>query len=180
MPNQHAKVKCIVCKKYMRFDNLKRHMRNHKDLFELSDEALKEELKIRHKLQIENEEKRKRVVDVAQSLGVLIPEEVRDLTPFDVVDVRKNLNVQNQIYLKRVNLGEEIAKIISEGEINEECMSKEYKYALELYRKHCKRVDVSGVELRPWQKDMFTVFQECPDDRTVTWVYDKCGNTGKS
>ena len=59
-------------------------------------------------------------------------------------------------------------------------MSKEYMHALELYRKRWKRLDVAEVVLRPWQKDTFTIFQCPPDDRTVMWIYDKCGNTGKS
>ena len=58
-------------------------------------------------------------------------------------------------------------------------MSKDYKHALELYRKRWKRLDVNGVVLRPWQKDLFTIFQCSPDDRTVMWIYDKSGNTGK-
>ena len=45
-------------------------MRNHKDLLQFSDDALKEELQIRQKLQTEKEEKRQRVVHAAQSLGV--------------------------------------------------------------------------------------------------------------
>ena len=164
----------------MRSDHLKRHMRNHKDLLELSDDALKEELQSRHKLHSEKEAKRQRVVDTAQSLGVPVPEEIRDLMTTDVANVRANLTALNKIYLEKVNLGEEIAKIISEGEINEECMSKDYKHALELYRKRWKRLDVNGVVLRPWQKDLFNTFQCSPDDRTVMWIYDKSGNTGKS
>ena len=118
-------------------------------MFELSDDALKKELQSRHKLHSEKEAKRQRVVDTAQSLGVPVPEEVRDLMTTDVANVRANLNALNRVYLEKVDLGEEIAKIITEGEINEECMSKDYKHALELYRKRWKRLDVNGVVLRP-------------------------------
>ena len=161
----------------MRSDNLKRHVTIHKNLLELSDDELKEELQIRHKLQAENDQKIQRVVDAAQSLGVSVPDEVRDST---IGNIRTHLTTLNKMYLEKVNLGEEISNIISEGEIHEECMTKEYKHALELYKQHRKKLDVAVVALRPWQKDAFALFQ-CPaDDRTVTWIYDKHGDAGKS
>ena len=152
----------------------------HKDILELPDDELKEELQIRHKLQAENDRKRQRVVDTAQNLGVSVPDEVRDSTIVDRGNIRAHLTTLNKIYLEKVDLGEEISNIISEGEIHEECMTKEYKHALELYKQHWKRLDVAEVVLRPWQKETFTLFQCPPDDRTVVWIYDKSGNTGKS
>lgn len=180
MPGQNDIVNCGVCKKSMRSDNLKRHMKVHKDILNLPDDELKEELQIRHNLQVENDRKRKRVVATAQSLGVSIPDEVRGPMLVGKGDIRESLITLNKIYLQKVALGQEVSNIISEGEIHEECMSQEYKHALELYKHHRKRVNVAEVVLRPWQKETFNLLQHPPNDRTVMWIYDEYGNTGKS
>ena len=44
MSNRHKTVSCGVCKKPVRSDTLKRHMKTLKDLTSLSDEELEEEL----------------------------------------------------------------------------------------------------------------------------------------
>ena len=60
----------------MRSDTLQRHMKTHKDLLELPEEELKEELRSRHEIQAAKEEKRQKVIETAQSLGVSVPDEV--------------------------------------------------------------------------------------------------------
>ena len=59
-------------------------------------------------------------------------------------------------------------------------LSKEDKEALDLYREQVSNMDVNDVALRSWQKDAFDIFQQPANDRTVTWIYDKDGNNGKS
>ena len=56
MTNRHKSVSCGVCKKWVRSDTLKRHMKTHKDLLSLSEEELEEELRSRHERQISEEE----------------------------------------------------------------------------------------------------------------------------
>ena len=167
----------------MRSDTLQRHMKTHKDLTSLPDEELKEELRLRHDAQKAREEiqqKRRKVVDIAKDIGVSVPEEVKDSLSSSDDDVRKRLINNNKVYLERVGLGETISKILYEGEIREQSLSNEDRFALDLYRKQVTNIDIDGVVLRPWQKDAFALFEQPPNDRTVTWVYDEEGNCGKS
>ena len=180
MPGQHAKVNCSICQKAMRSDSLKRHMKTHKDILNLTDSELQKELQLRHTMKCEMDEKRQRVAETARNLGVSIPDEVKDSKTDNKSHVRDQLLTLNQIYLQKVELGEEISRVLSEGEVHEECLTQEYKYALELYKQHEKRIDVKAVILRPWQRDAFKLLQQPPNDRTVVWIYDERGNIGKS
>ena len=180
MPGQHRQRQCAVCKKWMRSDNLKGHMKTHKDLLDLTDDQLEDELWARHAIQQEREAKRQRVVETAQNLGFSIPDEVKESQMLDKDDLRSKLENLNKLYLERVQYGEEISNILGEGEINEECLTREQKHALELYHQKRLRLDINEVILRPWQKDAFNLFKQIPDDRTVHWICDKEGNSGKS
>ena len=180
MPGQHRQRQCTICKKWMRSDNLKGHMKTHKDLLDLSEDELEKELKVRHDVQQEKEEKRQQVVETAQNLGLSAPDEVKESKVIDKADLRSKLVNLNKVYLERVQYGEEISNILGEGEINEECLTKEHKYALDLYRQKRLRLDINEVVLRPWQKDAFDLFSKAPDDRTIHWIYDEEGNSGKS
>ena len=165
----------------MRANNLPRHRKKHKDLLSLPDEEIEQELRSRHEARVVQEEKRQKVADIAQNLGVSVPDEVKDTVIIEKESVRTQLINLNKVYLERVRIGEEISNILSEGEIREECLNKEHKYALELYRMQRSRIgNINEVELRPWQKDAFALFDQPPNDRTITWIYDERGNEGKS
>ena len=181
MSGQHKINKCTVCEKWMRTDNLERHMKTHKDLLSLSDEEIEQELRSRHEIQVARETKRQKVTDIANNLGLSIPAEVQDTPIIEEEAVRKRLINNNKVYLQRVTVGEQVSNILSEGEIREESLSKEDMYALDLYRAQRSRVDnINDVVLRPWQREAFELFQQPPNDRTVMWIYDERGNEGKS
>ena len=180
MPGQHRQRQCTICKKWMRSDNLKGHMKTHKDLLDLSEDELEKELKVRHDVQQEKEEKRQQVVETAQNLGLSVPDEVKESKVLDKDGLRSKLEKHHKAYLERVLYGEEISNILSEGKICEESLAKEDKHALDLYRQQRLRLDINEVILRPWQKDAFNLFKQIPDDRTVHWICDKEGNSGKS
>ena len=183
MPSHHKRGTCEVCKKSMRKDNLKVHMKTHKDLLSLPEEELEEELRSRHDRQIaeeKQEQKRQKVVDTAKNIGVSVPEEMQDPASTDEGDVRDRLVKNNNVYLSRVKVGEMISKILYEGDIREQSLSKEDKEALDLYREKVNNMNVNEVDLRLWQKDAFDIFQQPANDRTVTWIYDEDGNSGKS
>ena len=183
MSNRNKKVNCSVCHNMLRADTLKRHMKTHKDLLSLREGELEEELRSRHEsrlAEVEQEQKRQKVVDTAKDLGLSVPEEMKDPTSNDESDVRKRLVKNNEVYLRRVKVGEMISKILYEGDVREQSLTKEDKEALVLYREQVSNMDVNVVVLRPWQKDMFEIFQEPANDRTVTWIYDEEGNNGKS
>ena len=180
MPGQHRRSKCRVCEKWMRGDHLKGHMKTHKDLLSLSNEEIEEELRSRQHFKIEQEAKRRKVIDIASNLGLPVPEEVQDTQLIEKVELKKHLIANNKVYLQKVEIGKEIYAILREGEIREESLSKAHKEAVYLYRTQKNRLDINEVELRPWQKAAFEIFSQPPNDRTVTWIYDECGNEGKS
>ena len=183
MPGPHKKRQCATCKKWMRSDNLARHMKTHEDLLDLPDDQLEDELRARYKNQLAEEEKqqkRQKIADAAKNIGVPVPAEIKDLESLDKDDLRSKLENLNKLYLEQVQYGEEISNILCEGKINEECLTREHKHALELYRQKRLRLDINEAILRPWQKDAFDLFKQIPDDRTVYWIYDDEGNSGKS
>ena len=180
MPGQHKQRQCTICKRWMRSDKLKGHMKTHKDLLDLPKDELEEELRARHDIQQEHEAKRQRVVETAKSIGVPVPVEIEDLESMDKDNLRELLLKDNQRYLKQIELGKNISSILDEGVIREDSLAHDKKLALDIYRRQRPRCDISSVQLRPWQKDAFNLFEQIPDDRTVHWICDKEGNSGKS
>ena len=72
MPGPHKKRQCATCKKWMRSDNLARHMKTHEDLLDLPDDQLEDELRARYKNQLAEEEKqqkRQKIADAAKNIG---------------------------------------------------------------------------------------------------------------
>ena len=59
--NRNNQRECKVCSPKMRSDNMKRHMRKHRDLYSLDENDMREEIRER-KRQYENREERKRLV----------------------------------------------------------------------------------------------------------------------
>ena len=180
MPGQHKQRQCVTCKRWMRSDKLKGHMKTHKDLLDLPKDELEEELRARHDIQQEHEAKRQRVVETAKSIGVPVPVEIEDLESMDKDNLRELLLKDNQRYLKQIELGKNISSILDEGVIREDSLAHDKKLALDIYRRQRPRCDISSVQLRPWQKDAFDLFEQISDDRTVHWICDKEGNSGKS
>ena len=54
----HKTVRCKVCGKRTRSDNLKRHMGSHKDILAMDDNEVREELRVRQSVHAEREERR--------------------------------------------------------------------------------------------------------------------------
>ena len=98
---------------------------------------------------MEQEQKWQKVVDTAKNIGVSVPEEMKDPASTDESDVRKRLVKNNKVYLSRVKVGELISKILYEGDIREQLLSKEDKEALDLYREQVNNMNVNEVALRP-------------------------------
>lgn len=46
--------------------------------------------------------------------------------------------------------------------------------------KNLVRAEYKDVTWRPWQKDVIDLIAESPDSRTIYWIYEPTGNTGKS
>ena len=177
--DRHKKVSCFVCGRSMRSDVLKRHSQTHKDLISMSEEEAREELKTRHALQLQREEKRQKVEEIAHREGIPIPKEIIEASIFDAENLRDDLLKDNQLYLEKIELGKKIATIIDEGVVREDSLTRDRKLSLDLYRKQRPRFDIANIELRPWQEQAIKLIEN-PSERQVIWITGRHGNEGKS
>ena len=160
-------------------DKLKRHSQTHKDILTMSEEEAREELKARHATQLQREEKRQKIEEIAHQEGIPIPKEIIEASVFEVENLREDLLKDNQLYHDKIELGKKIAVIIDEGVVQEESLTKDRKLALDLYRKQRPRFDISNIELRSWQEEAIKLI-EYPSERQVIWITGRRGNEGKS
>ena len=177
--NHNKKVSCLVCGRSMRSDVLKRHSQTHKKLISMSEDEVREELKARHAIQLEREEKRQKIEEIAHQEGIPIPKEIVDTPVFDEENLREDLLKDNQLYLDKIELGKKIAVIIDEGVVREESLTRDRKLSLDLYRKQRSRFDIANIQLRSWQEQAITLIEN-PSERQVIWITGRRGNEGKS
>ena len=181
--NRHKIVSCTICGKRMRSDTLKRHIRIHKDILSMTDEEVRVELRERHAESLRREERRKKVLEIALEENIPSSDcnEVA-LFSYDTtnsVSLREDMNYNNQEYIAKIELGEQIAAIMIDDNIREQSLSKEHKEALKFYRNQMTRTNIQDVELRPWQQHLFEIIK-IPSEREVIWIIGKDGNEGKS
>ena len=178
--NGNKNIKCMVCSRFIRSDHMKRHTKTHKDILSLGEEEARQELRSRHEVQMQREEKRQKLEEIAQQEG--IPANLcTDISTTSFMLDHKNLKEEllhdNQIYLDKIELGNQIATIIDEGTVREESLKNHHKEALELYRKQMPRIDIQSTQLRPWQQQLL---RAKPSTRQVIWIWGSRGNEGKS
>ena len=174
---RNKQIECTVCLQKMRSDNIKRHMRKHRDLYSLDEKDMREEIKER-KRQYENRAERIQLArEIAQQESV--PLECIDQTTKVKKTSKEELLEDNKEYLDKIELGKDIALIINEGVVQEESLTRERKEALELYRKQMPKVDIHLLELRPWQQTLMKMTSQ-PSERKVLWIWGTKGNEGKS
>ena len=163
----------------MRSNNLKRHMRKHRDIYSLDEETLRDEIKDR-KRKYEDREKRKQLVlEIAEQEQVPLQCCVPSTTKLHTSTLRQDMLQDNQDYLDKIELGKQIIAIINEGVVKEESLSKSRKEALHLYRKQTPMLNMIQVELRPWQQELMDMIAT-PTEREVIWVQGIKGNEGKT
>lgn len=153
MPGKRSQGQCAICKKWMRSDNLKAHMKradhqNHvnilRDLLDSTEELLEEVLQAGHDIQQERDARRQRLVETVHDLELSASEEVHDPNSLNMDDLRELLLKDQQRYLKQIELGRNISYILDEGVIQEESLTLDNKLALDIYRQRRQlRVDVS-------------------------------------
>ena len=117
----------------------------------------------------------------------LTPATETDEVAGDAVDDDANLRFQliqnNEAYKSNVNLGRQISKVLDEGIIFEESLTKQHKFCLELFRAQQPTTEVANVELRHWQTQLLDVIeQQQMNDQMIIWVMlmGRKGNKGKS
>ena len=181
MQNRNRKAECDVCNKLMRSDNLKRHKQTHKDLLSLPDNEIKNELKARQEIKKKQEEKIRKIQEIARENNLAIPEEITSKKHeyVDQIDDVHTRCLQNhQLYLKKIELGKQVATIIENGEAAYKSLGKIDKEALDTYRKYLK-VDISDIVLRKWQEDAMKFF-DSPTKCQVIWITDTLGGKGNT
>ena len=47
-------------------------------------------------------------------------------------------------------------------------------------KEYSRMIAMKDLTLRPWQRAVYNLLNDPPDDRTVTWIFDRDGDTGKS
>ena len=156
----------------MRSDNIKRHENTHKDIFTMSEDEQREELRARNEARMLREEQTKKLLMIVQQEQITI-------NPIDVTQLREDLLHDNSKYLHQIELGKQISKIIDEGVVREESLTTERRKALTLYRQTKATIDIAGVQLRPWQQSLMEKMK-IQSDRAVFWIVGSKGNEGKS
>ena len=181
MPGQHRQRQCTICKKWMRSDKLKGHMKVHKDLLDLPDDQLEEELRARHDIQQEREAKIRKIEKIAKENDLAIPEEIvssKRQSAEETDDVRARCLQNHRLYLEKIELGKQVASIIESGEVIYESLGRTDKEAFDTYRKYLK-VDIADIVLHKWQEEAMKFF-DSPTERQVIWITDILGGKGKS
>ena len=66
--------------------------------------------------------------------------------------VKEKLLIDNELYYKNVEVGKYVFDIVTSGDIEQQPLSKDHAYSLNLYNKMRPIIDVESAELRLWQK----------------------------
>ena len=96
-----------------------------------------------------------------------------------MVALRNKLVNNSNEFRRKLELGRELKKIITEDKIMKASLVAEHAEALELFEKHGQDKDVKPVEWRPWQKGLLKYLNN-PTDRRIIWVVGGKGNEGKN
>ena len=93
--------------------------------------------------------------------------------------VKEQLVIDNELLYKNIELGKFVFDMIRSGDVEQQSLSKEHAYALNLYNKMRPIVDVETVELRLWQQHCLQLV-DLPTERDIIWIKGVHGNEGKS
>ena len=134
-------IECETCHKPIRSDRLtghkfffkgvKRDKMSNQDQLDLPKEEIKIELKRRHDEKAERNEKRPKVMTIAEKINISIPAE-EELLSTDKEEetrnketLRQELITEKRQYIAKIELGKMILCIIDEEHIPEPCLNKE-------------------------------------------------------
>ena len=172
---------CGACGKWMRDDKLKRHMTTHADLTIMKDDdAIRNELEKRMGMAEEREKQLEKIKKIADEVGAPASCYKQTFPPSNTpADLEQELFHYNDIYLEKFERGKQIYDILSKGKIMEDSLPNHHKQALDVYRKSRTPMDLTYIELRPWQQELLDKINT-PTDREVIWVKGVKGNEGKT
>ena len=139
MVNNNRDSEDNVCK------GVKRDKMSNQDQLDLPKEEIKIELKRRHDEKVERNEKRQKVMVIAEKINVSVPEELlstdKEEETRNKETLRQEMITEKRQYIAKIELGKMISCIIDEEHIPELCMNKEKQEALLLYRRYNECLD---------------------------------------
>ena len=100
-------------------------------------------------------------------------------TTVDEAALENSIVSESNEFMRKLELGRELMRIITEKNIMKASLSVEHAEALELFEKHKQDNDVKPVVWRPWQKELLKYVNN-PTDRRIIWVVGGEGNEGKT
>ena len=138
---QRKKVECTICFKTMRSDTLKRHMKQHKDLYLLDEDEARQEIVLRKKIRREQETKQLNLERIANEEGASVEcieqdTKLHGLTPLPSIDndeVHRRLLFAQREYDQKLMLGKRVYETLVKGVVKEESLAKQYRTAMEAY-----------------------------------------------
>ena len=155
-------------------------MLKHRDLCDLDEDEIREEIKWRKKLRKTREEREVLVIDIAGEEG--FPTEYLNIKETDALpskSIEKELLDDDRIYSEKLERGKVICSILEKGSAREDYLPKKNKESLELYRKQMSTRSLLNVELRTWQQQLMAIISS-PTEREIVWVVGVKGNEGKT
>ena len=81
--------------------------------------------------------------------------------------LKNSIVSESNEFMRKLELGRVIWKIITEENIMKACLSKENMEALELFEKHGQTKDVKHVEWKPWQKELLEFINNPTEGRII-------------
>ena len=158
----NKKVRCNVCYREMRSDNVKRHMKQHTK---------------------KNESNPVTNISVTNNYNTIsgVSTERKDEENENKDEELKKylIKIENE-YQEKLVQGKKIYQMVGEGIAPYQALPSEMKEAVDAYMENQDDFrEVENVELKPWQESLLEYVQQ-PHDREIIWVVGKDGNEGKS
>ena len=160
----NKKVRCNVCYREMRSDNVKRHMKQHTKKNE-SNPVTNISVTNNYNTISGVSTERKDEENENKDAQTTIDEKALEIAALKI----------NKEYEEKVELGKALYKILNKGVVQEESFPPEWQRALDLYLKQGHQIDHDTVVLKPWQMELMKHIDN-PSDRKILWVQgEKCG-----
>ena len=112
--NRNKMFQCKICDKSVRSDNLRRHLRTHKNLMTASTKESCEEIRARYMATLERGEKQKEVCQEGVPSDSCTEATSSSPAALADTDFRDFLLQNSRIYRDSIDLGEKVADILNE------------------------------------------------------------------
>ena len=70
--------------------------------------------------------------------------------------MKEQLLINNELHYKNLEIEKYVFSMVTSGDIEQQSLSKEHAYALNLYNKMRPIIDVESAELRLWQQQCYS------------------------